>query len=90
MGEKLKAMRDAWFFKPGTEKRVHVEHFASADGSEERWIIPCQNCGKNFTIRPEHGPTIGPDGALSTAQSMTCPLCKKWHVTMRGGVVQTS
>lgn len=73
-----------WFFKPGTEERVEVLHLKSA--GEERWLIECQNCGKNFTIRPEHGPTVGPDGALSTEHSMVCPVCNDWHVTMRGGV----
>lgn len=75
-----------WFFKPGTEERVEVLRLGPPGGAEERWIIECQNCSKNFTIRPEHGPSVGPDGALTTAHSMVCPACNSWHVTMRGGV----
>lgn len=77
-----------WFFKPGTEERVEVLHLTDKAESEERWIVPCQKCGKNFTLRPAHGVTVGPDGALTTEHSMNCPLCGNWHVVMRGGVVQ--
>jgi hypothetical protein len=86
-----------WFFAPGTERRVLVEvvtHRASAAGDEavelppERrlWIIPCYACGTNFTLRHEHGITVGPDGALTTDHSFNCPKCGKWHARFNGGV----
>jgi hypothetical protein len=86
----------AWFFAPGTERRVAVEevtHRAVGRGDsvelppEERlWVVPCQVCGKNFTLRPEHGITVGPDGALTTDHSFNCPICAKWHTRFDGGV----
>lgn len=85
----LASTRKAWFFKPGTEERIEVLHLPHAEPTKERWIIPCQTCGKNFTIRPDHGVTIGPDGALSTEHSVTCPVCGAWQVTMRRGVAQS-
>ncbi len=32
------------------------------------------------------GAFVGADGALFTERSMICPVCNKWHVTIRGGV----
>jgi hypothetical protein len=80
-------MAKIWFFKPGTEQRVEVLYMSDKNKGEERWIIPCQQCGKNFTLRPEHGVSVGADGALSTAHSMNCPACMSWHVIISRGVV---
>jgi hypothetical protein len=88
-----------WFFEPGTERRVEVEritHRAEGDESvplsleQQLYILPCWNpgCGVNFTLRHEHGVTIGADGAITTDHSFNCPKCGAIHAQFRGGVVQ--
>jgi hypothetical protein len=79
-----------WYFRPGTEERVEVLHARQdpAVGDGERWGVECGACGIHFWLRPAHGVTIGPDGALSTGLSCNCPKCNGWHVRFSGGVVQ--
>jgi hypothetical protein len=74
-----------WFFRPGTEDRVEVLEMINEGDSH--YGIPCQNCGIHFTLRAEHGVTIGADGAISTVHSFNCPKCMGWHAMFHGGVV---
>jgi hypothetical protein len=76
-----------WFFRPGTEERVEVLRLEADGGDPVRWIVPCQACGTNFTLRPDHGVEVGADGAISTEHSFNCPKCGRWHARFAGGVV---
>lgn len=77
-----------WHFHEGTEERVEVLFLDDDRPEERRWIIQCGECGTNFTLRPDHGVTVGADGALSAEHSFNCPKCKQWHRHIRGGVIQ--
>ncbi len=81
-------MTNIWYFREGTEQRVEVLHMDAADGDPQRWIVNCGACGTNFTLRPDHGVQIGPDGALTAEHSFNCPKCMNWHRHVRGGVIQ--
>jgi len=76
-----------WYFEDGSERRREVLHLTGQGTDEERWIINCGACGENFTLRPEHGVSFGPDGAMTTAHSFVCPACKQWHRTARVGAL---
>jgi hypothetical protein len=76
-----------WFFRPDSEQRVEVQTIDARNGEPVRWIVPCQACGTNFTLRPDHGVVIGQDGAITTEHSFNCPKCDGWHARFAGGVV---
>lgn len=71
----------AWYFAPTTEIRI----VALRDG--ERYGLLCAHCGSGFFVGWPHGVRVGPDGALSTTTSFTCPTCQRWHARLQGGVV---
>lgn len=75
-----------WFFRPGTEDRVEVIRMEREGGTH--WGLPCHFCGIYFALRPEHGVSVGKDGAISTVQAFNCPKCGNWHATISGGVVE--